>query len=171
MDYSLSGSSIHRFLQARILEWIPISFSRGSSRPKDWTLVSCIAGRFFTVWATTEVLVLYCKLIKVEISSPRYSLSSSFAIELPLWDLIKKKNSSVLALKRWCQKVPGTDYMNLATFQLGSLPFAYLIFCEYDLSLFSCKCHSLLNDIEHLLHFISFLSFWMFGTVTASVSV
>ena len=34
----------------------------------------------------------------------------------------------MLALKRWCQKVPGTDYMNLATFQLGSLLFAYLTF-------------------------------------------
>ena len=39
-------------LHARILEWIAIHLSRGSSWPRDWTLVSCIAGRFFTVWAT-----------------------------------------------------------------------------------------------------------------------
>ena len=106
--------------------------------------------------------LLHCKLIKVKISSPRYSLSSRFAIELPLWDLIKKKNSSMLALKRCCQKVPGTDYVNLATFQLGSLSFAYLFFHGYDLSLYLCKCHSLLNDIEHLLHFIflKFLNVW-----------
>ena len=44
--------SIYRVLQARILEWVAIPFSRGSSRPRDWTLVSCIAGRFFTIWAT-----------------------------------------------------------------------------------------------------------------------
>ena len=52
MDSSPPGSSVHGILQARILEWIAISFSRGSSQPRDWTLVSCTAGRFFTVWAT-----------------------------------------------------------------------------------------------------------------------
>ena len=52
MDYSLSNSSVHGILQARIPEWVAISFSRGSSQPRDWTKVSCIAGRFFTVWAT-----------------------------------------------------------------------------------------------------------------------
>ena len=41
-------------LQARILEWVAIPFSRGSSQSKDWTQVSCIAGRFFTSWATGE---------------------------------------------------------------------------------------------------------------------
>ena len=41
-------------LQARILEWVTISFSRGSSRPRDQTTVSCTASRFFTVWATGE---------------------------------------------------------------------------------------------------------------------
>ena len=48
MDCSLSGSSVHGILQARILEWVAISFSRGSSRPRDWTQVSCIASRLFT---------------------------------------------------------------------------------------------------------------------------
>ena len=43
-------------LQARILEWVAIPFSRGSSQLKDRTNVSCIAGRFFTVWATREAL-------------------------------------------------------------------------------------------------------------------
>ena len=43
-----------QILQARILEWVAISFSRGSSRPKNWTPVSCIAGRFFTDWAIRE---------------------------------------------------------------------------------------------------------------------
>ena len=43
MDYSLPGSSVHGVLQARVLEWVPISFSRGSSRPRDRTQVSHIA--------------------------------------------------------------------------------------------------------------------------------
>ena len=54
MDCSLPGSSVHGILQARILEWVAFPFSRGSSQPKDRTQVSCIAGRFLTVWATRE---------------------------------------------------------------------------------------------------------------------
>ena len=53
---SLPGSSVHGILQARILEWVAISFSRGSSWPRDRTQVSCIAGRRFTIWATREAL-------------------------------------------------------------------------------------------------------------------
>ena len=56
MDYSPPGSSVHRIFQTRILEWIAISFSRGSSQPRDRTQVSRIAGRFFTSWATGEAL-------------------------------------------------------------------------------------------------------------------
>ena len=46
---SLPGYSIHRILQARVLEWVAISFSRGSSRPRDRTQVSRLAGRCFTL--------------------------------------------------------------------------------------------------------------------------
>ena len=56
MDCSLSGSSIHRIFQARILEWVAISCSRASSLPRDRTQVSCIAGRFFANWAAGEDL-------------------------------------------------------------------------------------------------------------------
>ena len=55
MDCSLPGFSIHGILQARILEWVAISFSRRSSWPRDWTRIFRIAGRCFTVWATREV--------------------------------------------------------------------------------------------------------------------
>ena len=57
MECSQSGCSVHGISQARILEWVPISFSRGSSQPRDWTLISCIAGRLSTIWATREVLM------------------------------------------------------------------------------------------------------------------
>ena len=56
MDCSLSGSSVHGIFQARMLEWIAISFSRGSSRPRNRSWVSLIAGRRFTIWATREAL-------------------------------------------------------------------------------------------------------------------
>ena len=48
MDYSPPGSFVHGISQARILEWVDVSSSRGSSQPRDWTHVSCIAGTFFT---------------------------------------------------------------------------------------------------------------------------
>ena len=54
MDCSPPGSSVHGILQKRILEWVAIPFSRGSSQPRDRTWVSCIAGGFFTIWATRE---------------------------------------------------------------------------------------------------------------------
>ena len=55
MDCSLPGSSVHGIFQARVLEWGAISFSRGSSQPRDWTLVSRIAGRCFNLWATRAI--------------------------------------------------------------------------------------------------------------------
>ena len=56
MDSSLAGSSVHRILQARILEWEAVPFSRGSSQPRRRTQVSQIAGGFFTICATREAL-------------------------------------------------------------------------------------------------------------------
>ena len=56
MDCSPPGSSVHGILQSRILEWIAISLSRGYSWPRDPTQVSCIIGRFFTIWTTRKAL-------------------------------------------------------------------------------------------------------------------
>ena len=56
MDCSPLGSSVHGILQAGILEWGAIPFSRASSRPWDQTRVTCIAGGFFTICATRDAL-------------------------------------------------------------------------------------------------------------------
>ena len=56
MDCSLPGSSVHGISQARILEWVAISSSRGSSQLRDWAWISCIVSRFFTSWATRKSL-------------------------------------------------------------------------------------------------------------------
>ena len=58
MDCSPPGSSVHGILQARILEWVAMPFSRGSSQPTDWTHVfhvSCIGRWVLYHWATREV--------------------------------------------------------------------------------------------------------------------
>ena len=56
MYCSPPGSSVHGVFQIRILEWVTIPFSRGSSQPRDQILVSCIAGRLFKIWAMRETL-------------------------------------------------------------------------------------------------------------------
>ena len=55
MNHNLPGVSVHGILQTRVLEWAAIFFSRGSSWPRYWTLLSCILGRFFTIWATSFI--------------------------------------------------------------------------------------------------------------------
>ena len=71
MDYSPPGSSVHEISQARILVWVAISFSRGSSWPRDWNLISWVAGGFFT----TEILEKtnqYLTANLIQFSIPRW---------------------------------------------------------------------------------------------------
>ena len=71
MDYSLPGSSVHGISQARILEWVALPSSRGSSWPRDQTHISmspALAGRFFTTNATWEVHTVYmCILLYIHL--------------------------------------------------------------------------------------------------------
>ena len=83
MDCSLPGSSVHGILQARILEWVVIPFSRESSQPRDWTWISCIVGGFFTVWATREA------------PFHRYYVNNRDVLS-PSTDTFEMKSSSVL---------------------------------------------------------------------------
>ena len=81
-DCSPPGSSVHGISQARIQEWVALSFSRGSSRPRDQTCVSCIGRWLLYHWATMETLcapkvLLYCDLCLFWCPSPTLTLSSS----------------------------------------------------------------------------------------------
>ena len=74
MDCSLPHSSLHGIFQARVLEWVAISFSRGSSQPRDQTQVFRNVGTRFTVWATREVLLeLTSKQHLLELTSKKMS--------------------------------------------------------------------------------------------------
>ena len=71
MDYSLPGSAVLGIFQERILEWVVIPLSRGSNKPSDQTLVSCIAGRFFTESRgkpTIGVTVIIVVLVIIQMS-------------------------------------------------------------------------------------------------------
>ena len=67
VDCSPQGSSVYEILQARILQWVVIPFSRVSSQPRDWTLVSCIVGRFFfflILFLNFTILFWFCHISK-----------------------------------------------------------------------------------------------------------
>ena len=70
MACSSPGSSVHGIFQARVLERVAISFSRRSSWPRDRTRVSCIAGRCFTIWATSDLVATITALISWALPSP-----------------------------------------------------------------------------------------------------
>ena len=68
-DCSLPGTSVHGILQARVLEWVAMPSSRGSSQPRDQTQISHIADRFFTIWATREAVTQWTKFLFLQKSS------------------------------------------------------------------------------------------------------
>ena len=75
MDCGPPGSSVHGIFQARVLEWVAISFSRGSSWSRDQTWVSRTVGRCFTMWATREVLPMQLEQWKVNLRTMYWKMS------------------------------------------------------------------------------------------------
>ena len=93
MDCSQLGSSVHGIFQARILQWVAISFSRGPSWPRDWTHVSCIGWRILYHWATREA--------PVNISSSHFLfLWVTYKIWTD-WSLARIKNHNQKPLSEW----------------------------------------------------------------------
>ena len=95
MDCRLPGSSVHGISQARILECVAISFSRGSSRPRDLTWVSCIAGRCFNLWATREAQT-YSK-VNLKMQSNIYCVLSHFS-HIELYAVLRLQPARLLRL-------------------------------------------------------------------------
>ena len=105
MHSSPAGSFVHRILQARRLEWIAVSFSRGSSWPSDQIQVSCIVGRFFVIWTTREAwfqvpFPAYERRVlgSCDCSHPLSSLGNWFQ-ELP--QIPKYEDTQVPYIKGW----------------------------------------------------------------------
>ena len=98
VDCSRPDSSVHGTLQARVLEWVAICFSRGSSWPRDWTWVVQIVGRCFIIWATRDVhliSLIAISLFRTSVSSWGASLLAQRVKNLPamqetwVWSLEK----------------------------------------------------------------------------------
>ena len=141
--YSLPGSSVHGILQARILEWVAVPFSRGSSQPRDQTQVSCIASGFFTVWATREAQEYQKGYVAYPFSNwssrPRkwirvsYIAGGLFISWAPISDLKSDKHMSYLLWNSYWRKKWITftkkKKKNSEKFQ------SYLSSCEGDIKL------------------------------------
>ena len=120
MGCSPPSSSVYGVIQARILEWFAILFSRGSSRLRDQTQYSCIAGRFFTIWATKEAWNYYVILLNVSKASLELYSSTQYLKGLAAHDcshILDRKTMQkhrmnshcivLLALLRNSRNVPG----------------------------------------------------------------
>ena len=110
MDYSLPDFSVYGILQARILEWEAISFSRVSSRPRNQTQVSCFAGRFFTIWATWEAPENHEIMINIineahicgGYSFSNYKIFADFLVlEVVYFESCYRNMHSVMLLSSW----------------------------------------------------------------------
>ena len=113
MDCSLSGSSVHGIFQARVLEWTVISFSRGSSWPRDRTWVSWIAGRCFTVWATRGALTHLLEMARMQNTWQHWILvkiwSSTVSFTARMQNdiaVLKKKTQHWQFLTKWNKFLP-----------------------------------------------------------------
>ena len=149
MNCSPPGSSVHGISQARILECIAISSSRGSSWPRDWTGISCnsfIAGRIFPRWATRKALLHTLLLLS------RIRLHELQQARLPCPSLSPGVCSNLCPLSQWCHRhheikptaqntrewwLTWPDYKQtgLGPFALCSPPFSlnqhkYRVFCS-----------------------------------------
>ena len=85
LDCSLPGSSVHGIFQVRILEWVGIPFSRGSSQPRNWTQISCNVGRFFTIWATREAHKTHIVLQNSGVKVILFSMSNGYSTDYLLF--------------------------------------------------------------------------------------
>ena len=110
MDCSPPGSSVHRILQARILEPVAISFSRRSSWPRDRAWVSCIAGGFFTIWATRQAqwkgkFALFQKLKTVQRPTPLTDNQWARAFRSRGRGYVKEQHSQLWSSWNWSSVV------------------------------------------------------------------
>ena len=85
VNWSLPGSSVHGVLQARILEWVAVPFSRGSAQPRDWIMVSHVAGRFFTSWPSGKPFICIYTYIGEGNSNPLQSSCLENPIDRGTW--------------------------------------------------------------------------------------
>ena len=123
MDCSLPGSSVHGIFQAIVLEWVAISFSSGSSRPRDGTQVSRIVDRRFTIWATRKVLLAYKYQIHSTMSKSKKLTENNWLIYRPYWNF----NNCLTHVLFLDHELIFSYPVFLVPFHLGQFPFLFVL--------------------------------------------
>ena len=136
---------VYRILQARILEWVTIPFSRGSSHPRNWAQVSRTAGRFFTSWATKETQEYWKEFSSVQ------SLSRVRLFAIP-WTATRQASLSITI----CRNFPKLTSIE------SVMPSNHLILCLPLLLLPSIFPSIWVFSNESALH-IRWLKYWSFS--------
>ena len=135
-DCSLLGSSLHRTLQARILEWVVMASSRGSSWPRDGThtcFVSCIGRRVFCYWATREALrrvAYYEMFVAPSMSKDKGKIPQTGAENDQ--DLLSRISHNVVTLPSWLHNLVTIwlfPIRSFVVFQQTLFPFKYSFEC------------------------------------------
>ena len=148
MDCRPPASSIHGISQARVLEWVAFSFSRGSSQPRDQTQVSCNAGIHFTVWATRETPGSYKSSNNGNRSS---SLTSSHSWSKSPEDYLQSfqwfLSTQFLVVNPFQGKIPCWPALNSYWYTYHAAFFFY-VFADY-LVLFFFFFHSFIHSTSH----------------------
>ena len=127
MDCSSPGSSVHGILQARIQEQVAISFSRGSSRPRNWTWVTHITGRFFYYWAAREAKMFINHLLNLLQPILGAYLGNTHAYVSVVWNRLARPLPRV-------KQTPKSLYI-FALLSLSfcyhshALPFVFIMYC------------------------------------------
>ena len=93
--------TVHGIFQARILAWVAFPFSRGSSQPRDWTQVSCIAGGFFTSWATRAISQQFLTLILLLSLSSTFNDSCDYVVPILIFKIMYLLISNFISICRW----------------------------------------------------------------------
>ena len=139
MAYSPPGSSVHGILQAKLLEWVAISFSGESSQSKDWTWTSCTASGFFTNWTTSEAQIFFNKMIRINIEKSSVKC------------LYNKKNDTA-STSQMCHEIfQNSLYCKISTFSLLTGIFCSVLFkrnmmlCLWECNGFWQTCSSPLD--------------------------
>ena len=118
IDCGLPGSSVRGIFQARVLEWVAISFSRRSSQPWDWIRVSHIVGRRFTVWAARWAYGVKWLSWNLAYSKSSVKIRYDYFSVKYLFSFIFCQVLTVLAknqcLKNWGRKKSGVPWLHLA---------------------------------------------------------
>ena len=101
MDSSLPGFSVHEIFKTRVLEWIASSFSRGSSRPRDWTRVSHIVGRCFTLCTTKEALISHANKVMFKSSRQASAICELRTSKCERWIEKRQRNQTSNFYLHW----------------------------------------------------------------------